>query len=150
MQITTTSWLGFLVTLSTLNIPAVHGINPPVTPAISQPLETRLSRLSTTLKAKENSISDIPLNKPNDVAIGWADGRGSRGFVNLNRGGWGNGYRGGFVNRNPWRNGWRDGGGFRNYGGGGGFVNRGGGFRNYGGGGGFVNRGGGFANRRWR
>ena len=149
MKITTTSWLGFLVTLSALNIPAVTAINPPTTSSnssIYQPLESRLYRLSTTLKARENSISDTPLKKLDDVAIGWADGRGSRGFVNLNRGGWGNGYRGGFANRNPWRNGWGDRGGFRNYGGGG-FANRGGGFANRSGGGGFVNRGGGFVNR---
>ncbi|ACK65523.1 conserved hypothetical protein [Rippkaea orientalis PCC 8801] len=142
MKLTTTSWLGFLVTLSALNLPAAKAINPATTSetlSVSQPLESRLSRLSTTLKARETIISDIPLTKPIDVAIGWGDGRGNRGFVNTNRGGWGNANSGGFGNINPWRNGWADAGGFRNHGGGG-FVNRGGG-------GGFVNRGGGFINR---
>ncbi len=151
MKIKTTSWLSFLVTLSALNIHASYAIDSSSATATSQSLESRLSRISSTLKLKENQLPNSPL-KPDNVAIGWGDGRGSRGFVNTNRGGWGNGNRGGgFVNVNPWRNGWRDYGGFRNYGGGGGgFVNRGGGFRNYGGGGGFRNRGGGFVNRRWR
>ncbi len=139
MKVTTTSWLSFLVTLSALNISASHAINNPSASEKSNSLESRLSRISNTLKLKENQLPNSPLNQPDNVARGWGDGRGSRGFVNTNRGGWGNGNRGGgFANVNPWRNGWADQGGFRNHGGG---------FANRGGGGGFANRGGGFVNR---
>ncbi len=113
---TKSSWVGFLIALSALNIPVAQGastpkeVNPP-----SSALETRLSRIVAALKEKESHLSESESQSNQEIAIGWANGSGRTGFVNTRRGGWGDGYRGGFVNVNPWRNGWRDGGGFFNH-----------------------------------
>jgi rSAM-associated Gly-rich repeat protein len=120
VKITTkSSWVGFLIALSALNIPVTEAASSPNgvnTNTPSSPLEIRLSRIVAALKERENYLSESDLNQPNsEIALGWINGRGGRGFVNARRGGWGDGYRGGFANINPWRNGWRDGGGFYNY-----------------------------------
>lgn len=80
----------------------------------SQAIESRLARLASTIQERANQLPESS-QPDSQVAIGWLDGGRRRGFVNSRRGGWGDGYRGGFVNYNPWRNGWRDGGGFLNY-----------------------------------
>jgi rSAM-associated Gly-rich repeat protein len=115
-----TSWIGFLITIAALNAPSVEAITTqpsPTNSANSNALESRLARLAATLKDKENQVSSAnQLPSPPEVALGWANGSGGRGFANAGRVGWGDGYRGGFANVHPWRNGWADGGGFYNYG----------------------------------
>ena len=117
-------WAGFLVALSAFNLPVDAAIAPSVLPTTTTQssqtsIEGRLSRISSTLKAKESQLpenSEQPMT--GDLALGWLNGGG-----------------GGFLNRRPWRNGWGDGGGFFNRG----FNNGGwgnGGFGN----GGFWNR----------
>jgi rSAM-associated Gly-rich repeat protein len=115
--------MGFLLALSALSITAATAATEPA----PQTIEARLSRLTAAVRER---AEQVPPSSESDrsIALGWADGRGRRGWVNGRVGGWGNGYRGGFANVNPWRNGWRDGGFFnsnpwRN----GGFSN----FRNY-------------------
>ncbi len=127
MKYNQTSWIGFLITIAALNAPSVGAIavgapsvsatQPSLTnSANSNTLESRLARLATTLKEKENQVADTTQpQSPTEVARGWLNGAGRRGFVNGRRGGWADGYRGGFGNIHPWRNGWRDGGGFYRY-----------------------------------
>ena len=141
---TKTSWLGFLLALSTLNIPIANATeNIPLQPTI----ENRLNRITETIKQKEAQLQDTSNIEPDRLAIGWRDGKKGRGWVNIGRSGWrngrsgrgwvnlsrprwGDGRRGGwvngrrgtwvdgrggsFANANPWRNGWSDRGGFYN------------------------------------
>jgi rSAM-associated Gly-rich repeat protein len=141
---TKTSWLGFLLALSTLNIPIANATeNIPLQPTV----ENRLNRITAAIKEKEEQLQDTSNIEPDPLAIGWRDGKKGRGWVNIGRsgwrngrkgrgwvnisrprwgdgrrGGWLNGRRGGwvdgrggsFVNANPWRNGWSDRGGFYN------------------------------------
>lgn len=114
-------WTAFLVALSTLTMGSVEAAAPvsnaldPSLPAI----EGRIARINSALKTQAEKA-----NIPQDMARGWVNGGGGRGFVNTRRGGWGDGVGNrGFVNVNPWRNGWADGGGFVNTRGGS-FVNR--------------------------
>jgi rSAM-associated Gly-rich repeat protein len=115
LKITTkTGWVAFLITITTLNISIAEAKSS--NNAFNDPsLESRLSRIAATLKQRQNQLSESDSNQPeSEIALGWADGGGGRGFANTRRGGWGDGYRGGFANVNPWRNGWGDGGGFYN------------------------------------
>ena len=125
---TKSSWVGFLLALSTLNIPIANATeNYPLQPTV----ENRLNRITQTIRQKEEQVQETSNIEPDRLAIGWRDGRRGRGWVNargrrgwgngrrggwLNgrRGGWGDGKGGSFVNVNPWRNGWGDGGGFYN------------------------------------
>jgi rSAM-associated Gly-rich repeat protein len=130
MKITNLTWLGFLMTLSSLGVtPKSLAVNPDV--ENKNPLENRLNRISEALKAREEELpqdSDFKASTEETlVSLGWANGRGGT-FVNStrpnnfwnNRGGGGflnNRGGGGFINqpRNFWNNrGWGDGGGFWN------------------------------------
>jgi rSAM-associated Gly-rich repeat protein len=114
---TKTGWVGFLIAIAALNVSVADAApSHTVISATSSNLESRLSRIAASLKERQSQLSESEPSQPDgEIALGWADGRGGRGFVNTRRGGWGDGYRGGFANLNPWRNGWRDGGGFYNY-----------------------------------
>ncbi|MGD1698347.1 GrrA/OscA1 family cyclophane-containing rSAM-modified RiPP [Dapis sp. BLCC M229] len=122
------SWLGFLLALSTLNIPTANATE---NNSLQPTVENRINRITATLKQKEEQLQNIQNLEPNRLAIGWGDGkkgrgwingrgrRGwgngkNRGWINGNRGGWIDGRGGSFVNANPWRNGWSDRGGFYN------------------------------------
>ena len=124
---TKSSWVGFLLALSTLNIPIANATeNIPLQPTI----ENRLNRITVTIKQKEEQLQNSSDVEPEHIALGWADGKGrgwvdtrrgrgwgdgkKRGWVNANRGGWKDGKGGSFANVNPWRNGWSDGGSFYN------------------------------------
>ena len=108
MKSTKITWISFIVTLASLNFPVktqAHQAEtlPTETPQI---LESRLNRIATTLKARENQIPESStLKKTVEIAGGWLKGY-RRGFVNgggggfLNRRGWGDG--GGFLNRRGW------------------------------------------------
>lgn len=112
--ITKTGWLGFILTLSALNVSVVQAASSP-TQEKPLSLENRLNRIAATLKDRENHLSEREISESNPkIAVGWANGSGGRGFVNGRRAGWGDGHRGGFANINPWRNGWGDRGGFFN------------------------------------
>ena len=133
-------WAAFLVALSSFNPSSANAATQVTSTSPATVQETnsnssvsdRLNRIASTLKAKASQLPETEKNSPdNEVALGWANGGGGRGFANVRRGGWGNGYGGGFANLNPWRNGWGDGGGFFNRGwpngggwGNGGFFNR--------------------------
>lgn len=117
------SWVGFLMALSAINLPANAAIAPqndlnPISQTQSS-IESRLTRISATLKTHKSQLpetSQTPIN--NEIAGAWGNGNG-RGFVN-SRPRWGDG---GWRN-GGWRNGgWRNGGGWLN-GGGGSFLNR--------------------------
>ncbi|MGD1713034.1 GrrA/OscA1 family cyclophane-containing rSAM-modified RiPP [Dapis sp. BLCC M172] len=125
---TKTSWVGFLLALSTLNVPIVNATeNYQLQPTV----ENRLNRITQTIRQKEEQLQETSNIEPYRLAIGWRDGKKGRGWVNVRgrrgwgngrrggwlngrRGGWGDGKGGSFVNVNPWRNGWGDGGGFYN------------------------------------
>lgn len=116
MPITTkTGWVAFLITITSLNI-SVAKADTPKNTVQDLSLESRLSRIATTIKEREHQLSESSTTQPDgEIALGWVNGRGNRGFVNTRRGGWGDGHRGGFANINPWRNGWVDRGGFFNH-----------------------------------
>ncbi len=135
MKISTTAGLvGFLLALSSLNIPKAEAKVQNSTHNNQSSIESRLGRIAKVIKEKENE-AEISLDNDSPYIAGTFLNSGNRGI--------------GFLNRTPsfrnYNNGWRNGGvtGWRN-GGGGGFVNGGSGFRN-GGGSGFRN-GGGFRN----
>lgn len=109
-------WASFLVALSTFNLPVDAAIAPisvqtVTTETAQSSIEGRLTRISSTLKAKESQLPDQLSETPGNgnLALGWANRNGGGGgsFVNANRGG-------GWRNGNGWRNGWGDGGGFFN------------------------------------
>ncbi|MEB3312365.1 MAG: GrrA/OscA1 family cyclophane-containing rSAM-modified RiPP [Snowella sp.] len=108
-------WASFLVALSAFNLPTDAAIPSPTSLSVPSSIESRLSRISETLKAKESQLPqavETPTDGP--IALGWGNGSGGK-FVNTRGGGWGDRYGGGgFANVNPWRNGWRDGGSFYN------------------------------------
>jgi rSAM-associated Gly-rich repeat protein len=119
MKITNLTWLGFFMTLSSLAIApktlAINANNISNSADISENIETRLSRISEALKAREKDLpeeSNLKNLLENEILVG--------GFINAG-GGWRNGGGGGFLNN-------RGGGGFlnnRGWGdGGGGFLNR--------------------------
>ncbi len=132
MQLSTkSSWVGFLLALSTLNIPTANATeNIPLQPTV----ENRINRITATLKQKEEQLQNSSDVEPNRMALGWSDGRNrnwvntrrgrgwgdgkNRNWVNGNRVNWKDGHGGSFANVNPWRNGWSDVGGFYNYPGG--------------------------------
>jgi len=128
---TKSSWVGFLLALSTLNIPTANATeNNPLQPTV----ENRLNRITTAIKQKEEKLQNTSNIELDRIALGWADGKGrswadtrkgrgwgdgkNRNWVNGNRVNWKDGNGGSFANINPWRNGWSDGGGFYNYPGG--------------------------------
>ncbi len=124
---TKSSWVGFLLALSTFNIPTANATENNL---LQPTVENRLNRITAAIKQKEKQLENSPDMEPDHIALGWADrkgrgwvntrrGRGwgdgkKRGWVNANRGGWKDGKGGSFANVNPWRNGWSDGGGFYN------------------------------------
>lgn len=127
-----TSFVGFLVTLSTLSVPlpssstyTPESVNQPSqvaaeAGAIAQApepvsLENRLDRLGQMLRDRAQQLPNPENLSPDQkIAVGFANGRG-RTWVDARRGGWNDGRGGSFVNRNNWRNGWGDGGGFANW-----------------------------------
>lgn len=121
MKINNLSWLGFLITLSSLSLTSPSlAVNPNIKSGdVKENIESRLNRISEVLKTREENL---PINIKNSLSPEIL----ARGFINGGSG-WGNG--GGFVNN-------RGGGGFVNTGGGGGFINN----RGWGDGGGFLNR----------
>lgn len=127
MNITTrTSLVGFFLAVSALSLPAAAANS--LTPKTDAPtIESRLSRLTQAIRERTEQLPEASDFTSEEIAFGWGDGRGRRGWVNAGRGGWANGNRGGFINRNPWRNGWGDRGGFFNsrpWGNSGSFLNR--------------------------
>ena len=112
MKNITKTWLGFIVALTALNVtkPA-EAYQKPVPDLSNTTLESRLSRISATLRQREQQLPDLSTVDPPDTEVAsWLRGR---------RGGWVNGGRGSFLNRRRWS----DRGGFLNRGGGG-FLNR--------------------------
>ena len=116
------TWISFLVTLSTLTLPAksIATDNHSVSSLESSNIENRLTKIAKTLKERESQLIESAdsaeiVNPPEEIeTAGWIKGyRG--GFVN-------NPYGGGFLNRRRWRDGgsflnrspWRNGGGFLN------------------------------------
>ncbi len=98
------TWISFIVTLATLNFPVKAKAYQPETLSNPTPqiLESRLTRIATTLKELESQIPESSkLKKTIEIAGGWLKGY-RRNFLN--------GRRGGFLNRRPWR----DYGGFLN------------------------------------
>lgn len=129
MDITTkTSLVGFLLAVSALSLPATAANSPtPETEGTAPTIESRLLRLTEAIRERTQQLPETSDFTSEEIARGWADGRGRRGWVDTRRGGWANGNRGSFVNRNPWRNGWGDRGGFFNtrpWGNSGSFLNR--------------------------
>lgn len=133
MKITNLTWLGFLMTLSSLSvIPKSLAVNPDI--KSSDNIESRLNRIGEALKAREEELpenSDLKASTEEILmSLGWGNGRNGT-FVNVNR------------PNNFWNNrGWRDGGFFNNRGGGS-FINQPRNFlnnRGWGDGGGFWNR----------
>ncbi|WP_017296134.1 GrrA/OscA1 family cyclophane-containing rSAM-modified RiPP [Geminocystis herdmanii] len=121
MKINNLTWLGFLITLSSLSVtPKTLAINPDVISTdVMENVENRLNRISEALKAREGNLPIDIKNSLNQEIL-------ARSFINGGSG-WRNG--GGFLNN-------RGGGGFVNTGGGSGFFNN----RGWGDGGGFLNR----------
>ena len=127
MKITTAGLVGFLVALSSINLPKAEAtVN---TDTNTKPtIESRLNRVSKLIKEKQEEALIQESPEAFDIAVR---------FGNL-----GNGV--GFLNRSPsfrnhyrgFRNGGFHNGGFHN----GGFRNNGGSFANRGGGGSFFNR----------
>ncbi|WRH66585.1 MAG: GrrA/OscA1 family cyclophane-containing rSAM-modified RiPP [Planktothrix sp. GU0601_MAG3] len=120
MEISTKIGLvGFFLALSALNIPAA---NATVKATESTTIESRLSRITETLKQRENQLpqtSEAPQPGEQIARGAWGNG-GGRGWVNRGGGGrWGDGRSwldgGGWRNGNNWRNGWGDGGRFVNF-----------------------------------
>lgn len=133
MKITNLTWLGFLMTLSSLAIApnktlAVNTDNISNSGEMSENIESRLNRISEALKAREKDLPEdtqIENYPDEEILLG-------QSFLNSGRGGWGNGGRN-----------WRNGGSFLNNNRGGGFVNQPRNFlnnRGWGDGGGFWNR----------
>jgi rSAM-associated Gly-rich repeat protein len=106
-------WASFLVALSAFNLPVDAAIAPQTSPTTQTQasIESRLTQISATLKAKASQLPDnaSETHGNGNLALGWANrsGGGGGGFVNANRGG-------GWRNGNNWRNGWSDGGSFFN------------------------------------
>ena len=98
MKLTKITWISFIVTLASLNFPVKTQAHPTETllpTETPQILESRLSRIATTLKARETQIPESSiLKKTIEIAGSWLKGR-RRSFVN--------GRRGGFLNRRRWR-----------------------------------------------
>ena len=119
MKITNLTWLGFLMTLSSLTIAsktlAINPNNISNSVDISENIETRLNRISEALKAREKDLpeeSNLENLLKNEILVGGFI-NGGRGWVNGGGGGRGflnSGGRGGFLNNR----GWGDGGGFWN------------------------------------
>ena len=103
MKSTKITWISFIVTLATLNLPIktqAHQAEP-VPTKTPQMLESRLARIANTLKERETQIpASSGLKKTWEIA----------GWLKSYRGGFINGPGGGFVNRRRWG----DGGGFLN------------------------------------
>jgi rSAM-associated Gly-rich repeat protein len=113
-------WTAFLVSLATLCATSAEAaVSPAHVPGPTPVIESRIAHIHSVLKTQSQS-SKTPI----EMAGGWGNGGGGRGFANAQGGGgWANGAGSrGFVNVNPWRNGWADAGGF---------LNRSGGFANW-------------------
>jgi hypothetical protein len=104
-------WASFLVALSAFNLPvdAAIALQTSPTTQTQASIESRLTRISATLKTKESQLPDQLSETPGNgnLALGWANRSGGGSFVNANRGG-------GWRNGNGWRNGWSDGSSFFN------------------------------------
>jgi rSAM-associated Gly-rich repeat protein len=110
--------VGFFLALSALNIPAANATVQTTDSAIlSTTIESRLSRITESLKQRENQLQEKTeaLQPGEQIARGvWGNGGGRGGWINRGGGGsWGNG--GSWRNGNNWRNGWGDGGRFVNF-----------------------------------
>lgn len=122
---TSSGLIGLLLALAAINAPSVNAANQASEPtgssntATAQTIENRLSKLSATIRQRENLVPSEDAENlsaySNFVVAQWLNGGGGAwrrglfgGFVN---GGFGNG---GFINA-PWGNGWVNGGGFWNY-----------------------------------
>jgi len=108
---TKTGLVGFFLALSALNIPAANATVKTTDSAIlSTTIESRLSRITETLKQRENQLpktSEAPQPGEQIARGAWGNGGGRGGWINRGGGGsWGNG--------GSWRNGWGDGGRFIN------------------------------------
>jgi len=130
MKITSTAGLvGFLLALSSVNIPKANAINDNSnTEKTELSVESRLSQISKAIKQQESQVEILNKNKPLYLAASFLNKSTSfrnhdHGWIN-NVHGWNN--QGSFVNHNS-------GGSFANKSGGGGFANKSGG-------GGFYNR----------
>jgi rSAM-associated Gly-rich repeat protein len=114
---TATGFVGFILSLSALNVAAAEATTTSPSPSSEQSITTieqRLSRLSATVKAQQEQLSELAQLPPNiGIGLGWADGNG-RDWVNgRGGGGWADGSGRDWVNgRGGGR--WADGGGFFN------------------------------------
>ena len=111
MNITTkTSLVGFLLALSALSATVATAATTESAQNQSQTtIEGRLTKLTNVLRVRAEQLPESNREIPDQLIAG----------------AWGNGGGRGFVNAHRWRNGWADGGGFYNYGGGGGgWINR--------------------------
>jgi rSAM-associated Gly-rich repeat protein len=103
------TWIGLLVTLSTLSIPSktIASETNSLSAKNSQGIETRLARIAKTLKQREKELPES--SEAREMIDNLENPEIARGWIKGYRGGFANGYRGGFVNRR-----WPDGGGFWN------------------------------------
>lgn len=120
MNITTrTGLVGFFIALSAIPASGAIAATSPTnaTADSTKPIESRLARLTTTIRERELQLSkETSLTAEVLLAGAWGNGGGG-GFANrVGGGGFVNGGGGGFVNARPWVNGgWVNGGGFYNY-----------------------------------
>ncbi len=115
---TATGFVGFILSLSALNIPAAEATTGSISPSAEQSVSTieqRLSRLSATVKAQQEQLSESAQLPPDTlIGISWADGSG-RDWVNgRGGGGWADGNGRDWVNGRGGGGRWADGGGFFN------------------------------------
>ncbi|MBE9176085.1 rSAM-associated Gly-rich repeat protein, partial [Synechocystis salina LEGE 06155] len=90
-------WTAFLVAIASVTSPPAEAavVNNDV-PSQSGTIESRIARIHSTITNKADATSPLgnaspSAEVPTQVAIGWGNGRGGGTFVNLGRGGWGNG-----------------------------------------------------------
>lgn len=113
MKITTkTSFLGFILAVSTLSTVSAQASTESLSPrSTNLDIEQRLARLTATIQQQTEQLNDNS-TLPNDAIAGWGNIRGGGGGFANNRGGGGfvnNRGGGGFIN-----NSWGDGGRFYN------------------------------------
>ncbi len=95
------TWISFIAMLSTLTVPQVAtAATPEKNPTTVSNLEQRLSRIQTTLRTREDELSEdmstLGELEAEEIARGWLKGR-RRSFLNGRRG------RGFLNNRRRWR-----------------------------------------------
>ncbi len=123
MKISTRSGLvGFLLALSTINIPTANAAD---NSALPPTIENRISRITAAMKQRQDQIQETSNLEPERIAGGWVDTKKGGDWIDGNKRGWGDasngngwydgkktgwvdGHGGGFANVNPWRSGGSD------------------------------------------